>query len=263
MKNIDYTDEFLQRRKERQRKARKRRLVGWFIFIMILLLLVGVILSLTVFFPINKLTFTGSKVYSPSQIADASGIDMGDNLFAISKEKTLIKLKEKLPFIETVKLERAMPDTLKVTVTDAKKYACYEVDGKYYTVSQSGWVLEKTSEPSENIFLVKAKGVKCKVGKALEFESELTAEKINVISKYLTNENINIDYINVTNDVNLIVSVENRFEVEFGTDNFLEAKVKHLKTMINTMDESKSGKINLSMWNNQNRQATFVQNNTK
>ena len=81
MKNIDYTDEFLQRRKERQKKARKRRLVGWFIFVMILLLLVGVILSLTVFFPIAKLTFSGSDVYSSSQIADASGIDIGDNLF--------------------------------------------------------------------------------------------------------------------------------------------------------------------------------------
>ena len=263
MKNIDYTDEFLQRRKERQKKARKRRLVGWFIFVMILLLLVGVILSLTVFFPIAKLTFSGSDVYSSSQIADASGIDIGDNLFTVTTEGTLKTLKQKLPFIETVKLERTLPDTLKVIVTDAEKYACYEIDGKYYTVSKSGWVLEKTAEPSENIFLVKANGVKCKVGSALEFESNLTVEKIESITKYLTAEDISIDYINVTNDVNLAVKVENRFEVEFGTDNYLEAKVKHLKTMINTMEDGVSGKINLSMWNDQNRQATFVQNNTK
>ena len=263
MKNIDYTDEFLQRRKERQKKARKRRLVGWFIFVMILLLLVGVILSLTVFFPIVKLTFSGSAVYSSSQIADASGIDIGDNLFTVTTEGTLKTLKEKLPFIETVKLERTLPDTLKVTVTDAEKYACYEIDGKYYTVSKSGWVLEKTAEPSENIFLVKTNGVKCKVGSALEFESNLTVEKIEAITEYLTAEDISIDYINVTNDVNLIAKVENRFEVEFGTDNYLEAKVKHLKTMINTMEDGVSGKINLSMWNDRNRQATFVQNNTK
>jgi len=263
LKNIDYTDEFLLRRRERQKKAKKRRLIAWFIFIVILLLTVGVILSLTVLFPISKLSFSGSNVYNSSQIADASGIDVGDNLFMLSEKDTLNLLKAKLPFIETVEFERILPDTLKVKVTDAKKFACYKIDDKYYTVSNTGWVLEETSEQAENVFLVEADGVKCKVGTALEIENNSTKEKIDSLIKYLSDQDINIDYINVTNEVNLVAGVENRFVVEFGTDNLLEPKIKHLKTMMDSIEEGKSGRINLSMWNSQNRQGTFVQNNTK
>ena len=263
LKNIDYTDEFLRKRKERQRRARKRRLMTSFIFFIVLLLLVGVILSLTVFFPINILNVSGSKIYTSKQIADVCGIDLGDNLFTVSQKETLNKLKEKLPFIETVDLKRILPDTLEVTVTDAKKYACYEIDKKFYTVSKSGWVLEQTNKKAENVFSVIAKGVKCSVGQAIQFESEETKQQIERLIELLNNEKVNIDYINVKDNINLIAGVENRFEVEFGTENSLESKVKHLKSMIDNIEETKSGRINLSMWNSQNPQGTFVQNNTK
>ncbi len=262
MKNIDYTDEFLRKRKERQKRARKRRLIASFIFFLVLMLVVGVVLSLTVLFPINVLDFSGSKIYTAKQISDASGIDIGDNLFTVSKKDTLNKLKEKLPFIETVEFERTLPDTLNVKVTDAKKYACYEIDGKFYTVSKSGWVLEESEEKAENVFLVTANGVKCSVGQALQFESEETKQKIERLIEYLNQEKVNVDYINVTDNVNLIAGVETRFEVEFGTENSLDSKVKHLKSMIDNIEETKSGRINLSMWNSQNPQGTFVQNNT-
>ena len=263
MKNIDYTDEFLRKRKERQKRARKRRLIASFIFFIIFLLLVGVILSLTVLFPISKLNISGSKIYTSKQISDACGIDLGDNLFTVSQKDALDKLKEKLPFIETVKFERTLPDTLKITVTDAKKYACYEINGKFYTVSKSGWVLEKTKEKAENVFLVMAKGVKCNVGEQIEFEKEETKLQIECLVESLNQEKVNIDYINVTNNINLIAGVDSRFEVEFGTENSLDNKIKHFKSMIDNIEETKTGHIDLSVWNNQNKQGIFVENNTK
>lgn len=263
LKNIDYTDEFLRKRKERQKRARKRRLIASFTFFVVFLLLVGVILSLTVLFPINKLNISGSKIYTSEQISDACGIDLGDNLFTVSKKDTLNKLKEKLPFIETVEFKRTLPDTLKITVTDAKKYACYEIDGKFYTVSKGGWVLEKTSEKAENVFLVVANGVKCKVGESIKFKNQETKQQIELLVEALNQEKVSIDYINVTDNVNLIAGVDARFEVEFGTENSLDSKIKHLKSMIDNIEETKSGRINLSMWNKQNPQGTFVQNNTK
>ena len=190
LKNIDYTDEFLRKRKERQKRARKRRLVASFIFFIVFLLLVGVVLSLTVLFPISKINISGSKIYTSEQIADVCGIDLGDNLFTVSKKDTLNKLKEKLPFIETVEFERTLPDTLKITVTDAKKYACYEIDGKFYTVSKSGWVLEKTSKKAENVFLVTANGVKCSVGESIKFEKEETKQQIERLVESLNREKL-------------------------------------------------------------------------
>lgn len=262
MSKIDYTDEFLRKRKERQKKARKRRLIAWFIFIMFLLLAVGVVLSLTVLFPIKNISFSGSKIYTEQQIFDASGIKLEDNLFTVSKKDTLDKLREKLPFIETVEFKRTLPDTLNVTVSDAKKYACYQSGDKYYTVSHKGWVLEETEERTENVFLVIVEDIECSVGKELIYKNDKTKSLIDEIVNYLNSEEISIDYVDVSNELNLKVGVEARFEVEFGNDNFLESKIKHLNGMIDGIEENKSGTINLSMWNSQNRQGTFVQNNT-
>ena len=262
LKNIDYTDEFLRKRKERQRRIRKRRLIAWFIFFIIVSLTVGVILSLTVLFPIKKLQVSGSKIYSPEQITDVSGIDLGDNLFTVSSKDTLNNLRAKLPFIETVKFKRILPDTLKVSVSDAEKYACYKSGDKYYTVSAEGWVLEETSEPSENVFLIISKAAELTVGKAVRYKNENEKQKTEQIIEYLNAQKISIDYIDVSDDINLKAGVEGRFIAEFGTDSYLEAKIKHLKSMIETIEEGKSGRIVLSMWNPQNRQCTFVQNNT-
>ncbi len=120
LNKIDYTDEFLRKRKERQKRARKRRLIAWFIFFVIMLLTVGVILSLTVLFPIKSLSFKGSEIYTAEQLEAVSGIDIGDNIFNISQKSTLNKLKAELPFVENIKIERILPDTLKVTVSDAE-----------------------------------------------------------------------------------------------------------------------------------------------
>ena len=260
---LDYTDEFLRKRKERQKKKRKRRLIAWFVFLVISMVIVGVILSLTVLFPIKKLTFVGSKIYKPSQIEDVSGIDLEDNLFAISKTDTLNKLKKKLPFVEDIEFERTLPDTLNVKVTDAKRYACYSKNGEYYCVSKSGWVLEKTDTPPENIFLIYSQDAVLKVGNAIEFKKEKTKNQIDSIIKILKDNGLSVDYIDVTNSINLSAGVEGRFEVEFGTEVSIENKVKHLKSMIKQIEPDKTGKIDLSMWNSQKPEGTFVQNSTK
>ena len=58
-------------------------LIGFMLFI-VLLILVGVILSLTVLFPINNITAKGSSKYTAEQIISSSGIKTGDNLFISS-----------------------------------------------------------------------------------------------------------------------------------------------------------------------------------
>ena len=103
-----------------------------FSLLIVVLAAVGVILSLTVLFPINNITAKGSEKYTAEQIISSSGIKTGDNLFVSSVNTE--KLREKLPFIESVKLKRTLPDSITITVKDAEPYACYCSDGMYYTV---------------------------------------------------------------------------------------------------------------------------------
>ncbi|MBQ6825408.1 MAG: FtsQ-type POTRA domain-containing protein [Clostridia bacterium] len=258
MSNTRDRDEFLRKRAIRQRKQKRRRLITSFFVFIITAICVLITLCLTVFFPIENLTATGSKVYTNEEIIKVSGIKKGDNLFAINRSDVLNKLKQKLPYIETVKFDRDFPDSLKIKVTDADEYAVYNLNGKFYTVSRSGWVLEENSEKPNKIFEIRGVKAKCKVGAAIEFKDEKQNELIERIYNALKQNSLNIDYIDITNELELEVGVSKRFDVDLGTSNNIEEKVKHLEKMIENLDKNAEGSINLSMWTIDNPKAAFV-----
>ena len=131
MKNEPIRDEFLEKRKARQRKARKKRFITGLIALSITLMTTAAILCLTVFFPISKITATGSKIYTSEQIVENCGVKIGDNIFAFSRKKASNTLKTNLPFIEKVEFSLKLPDMLKIKVSDAKPYYCVAYNGAY------------------------------------------------------------------------------------------------------------------------------------
>ncbi len=259
MKKNVTQDEFLRKRAERQRKIRKRRLKIFFTLFVVFLLGLSVVLCLTVFFPIEQLTAKGSVLYKSEEIIKASEIELGDNLFALAEGRTLKKIKAELPYIESLEFKRTLPGSLSITVKDADEYASY-YDGKaYYTVSKSGWVLKKEYEPPENIFTVIGAKVSCKVGTEIVFEDEELRQLAEKIISSLSEEKLLINSVDVSDKLSIIVKVDNRFTVDLGTANYIPEKIRHLASMVENISEEKSGRINLSMWTNDNSQGTFVE----
>lgn len=263
MKKAQPKDEFLRKRMERQRRIRKRRLIIFFSFFIVFLLCVGVALSLTIFFPIEKLNIVGSKIYSAEEIENISGINIGDNLFAINKASLLSKLKSKLPYIDGVDIERKLPSTLIIKVKDADEYASFELEDKYYIVSKSGWVLNESDTVNESLILIKGADVKCKIGTEMKIINSEQEEQIIEIADVLSKTGINTNYIDITDPISLTLGVEERFTVELGSPNNLEEKIKQLASMIKSIDSNKSGKINLSMWTSANKKGTFIAENAQ
>lgn len=263
MKKTELNDEFLRKRKERQRKIKKRRLRIFSVFLIFMLITIAVILSLTVLFPIKNITSNGSKIYGEKDIVNSCGISVGDNLFSVSEKSVLQILKQKLPFVENVRFERVLPDTLKIKVTDAKEYACYKTDEKYYTVSKTGWTLAQYDEMPKNVILIVSDAVKCKVGSEVEFSAEDLHKTAQNIIDLLQKYDISINYVDLTDNIALSAMIEGRFIVNFGTSSDMEYKIKHLNSMIKEIGEKSTGKINLSMWSSQNTQGTFVETDIK
>ena len=228
-----------------------------------MLLCVAVVLTLTVFFPIEKINISGSVVYTAEQIEKNSGIEKGDNLFALSKSSVLSQLKQKLPYVENIKIKRELPGTLKIEVVDAEEFACYNFKNKYYVVSESGWVLNELKEKPENIFSVIGADVDCAVGSEIKFNNKKQKELTETITSALSKNGIKTDYVDISKTVDLTLGVEGRFTVSLGTSNDLEEKIAHLAGMIKEADPKIGGKINLSMWTSTNKKGTFVRENTQ
>lgn len=258
MKKKVENDEFLKRRKMRQRKIRKRRILIGTVVFLIFALVVTAILSVTVLFPIKTITAKEGKRYTSSQIIDASGIKIEDNFF--TSNINLDELRLKLPFIENFKIERKFPDTIKITVTEANEYAVVNCDGAYYSISRSWYVLEKYSEKPEELFEIKADKLKCSLGKKIEFSDEKIKTLTESIVDLSDKNNIKLNGVDVTDNLTISITVENRFEVNFGTSNSLENKFAHLGSMIKGIPSDEGGKINLSMWTANDPEGTFVSN---
>lgn len=254
-------DEFIKRRVARQKKIRKRRLRILFVVLVILALLIGAILSLTVFFKIKNVTATGSKLYKENKIIAACDISTEDNLFLISEEAVLKRVKSQLPYIETVKFKRTLPDTLNITVTDAEEFYTVLKNSKYYTVSRSGYVLKAEYKKNENLLSVNGADITAKIGEKIIYKTESDNQLIDEIIEILDNEKITLQSIDFSNRADIILEVDKRFKVRLGANINTQGKIKQLSAMIEKIPENEKGIINLSMWSLDNKKGTFVAEN--
>lgn len=248
-----------KRRKARQRKALRRRLKIFFSFLIVISIITLAIMCFTVFFPIKRINVSGSEIYSKSEIIKASGLTTDDNLFVVSEEKIEDAIRKKLPYIDSVKLKRHLPDAVILTVVDAKEYSCFKTDDGYFTVSESGYVLSQQNECPENVFEIITNGVKCTIGEQVEYKNSSEKELVSTLTDKLSKNEINIDKIDVSNLLSISISVENKFDVNLGTNEYMTEKIAHLKSMINSIGD-RSGEINLSMWTPENSQGSYVDN---
>ncbi len=130
--NMSKEEERALHRDERQREKQFRRRIFYPILVL-LVLVVGLVLSFTVFFHLNKVEVRGYSIYSESEVVSVSGVKDGDNLFLINRGKVKEHITEKLPYIGDVQVKIALPNKLIVTV--------YETSVKCAAESKSGFVL--------------------------------------------------------------------------------------------------------------------------
>lgn len=257
MKNETVNDEFTRKRKARQRKIRKRRIKIFIGFLVVALLITGAALSLTVLFPIDSITVTGSEKYTAEEILSAASIKKGDNLFTAKADAGAMA--KKLPYVQSVQTVRKLPGSLTLKVKDAAEYACYNSDGKYFTVSRSLHVLNRCDEPPENMLLILAGNVSCKVGEDVQYGDNKAGGLIEQIEKSAEEYSLTLNRIDITDELAISVKTEGRFVVNFGTSNGLDGKFAHLASMIKNIDAQKTGTVNLSMWSSSNTEGTFVE----
>ena len=132
------------RRENRQELERQksRRKAMWIILLVAIGVVIAVILSLTVFFKVTAVEVDASKSqYSAAQIRDASGIEEGDSLFLLDREKAAERISTKLPYTGEIVVKRSFPSKVKVFVEDSTVTAAVKYNDKYIVLNESNKVL--------------------------------------------------------------------------------------------------------------------------
>lgn len=131
----------------RRRNSNRRRRRGSFGFLYkmlsVLVICVAIIAALTLFFRVDAIQVSGQQRYTDEQVQAASGIQIGDNLFLLNKYDAAGRIVEELPYIEDTRINRNLPSTLVIEVTECGTPLAVVQDGYAWLVSSRGKIVDQ------------------------------------------------------------------------------------------------------------------------
>ena len=230
-----------QRPKMHEKKNKAKSLVIKIIAIIILFVGAGCFLCLSPMFRLENIVVENNEIVSADTISSLSKIELYKNIFLVDKKKA-IKNIEKNSYINSVKISRQLPNTVKITVEERKeKYLVEFAEGKYAIIDGQGYILAITNELKELPILVGVKTstedlINIKNNKARLWDEDL--RKLNVVASIMeTAKTYEIDSlitkidIAISTNIKLVLEGEQK-TVYLGAGNELNSKIQFLKEIL-------------------------------
>lgn len=123
----------------RRRRGRFRLLYK---FLAVMMVTGAVILACVVFFKINSIEVAGNVRYTQEEVIAASGIRPGDNLMMLSKSRIASAIRNQLPYVEGVSIQRVLPDRVVLRVTERMAAASVSSAEGRWLITAQGKLLE-------------------------------------------------------------------------------------------------------------------------
>ena len=237
---------------QRRRQTKIKRLISY-VVIALFVLIVLLVLSLTVLFPINEIDVEGSGHYPNEQIISASGLEMGENVIRCKVDKVSDSLAKALPYVDHAEVQRSLSGKVTITVTETTgKYAI--VYGEQCVIlNETGKVLEIASgeKAADYAVVLKATINNPVPGTTAELGGSVTLEKLLSLGDSLSAAGIDkVTLIDMTDMSNVVVTYDGRLKLQIGTLSALNRKLALAQRVIdreNELNPTQYGNINLTV----------------
>lgn len=221
-------------------KKRRRSYAGRIALVVTVLVvaLVGVVLSLTVFFKTKAVDVYGDSRYSSKEIIKAGNIELESNLIRLDSKKIAQRIETKLPYIENVTLVKKLPTTAVLNVTEAKVAGYVKTKEGYSILSTNGKVLEKTVELPQKmaeIIGIDAEGVK--VAGYVSDENGALASAKAIYEALGVGMSSGVTKMDVEDRINLEFVYRDRVTVILGSETDLKEKIRFVSKILNDPKE--------------------------
>ncbi len=172
--------------RERRHKSRSRRRRGRFgalyKFIAVVLVALAIVVACAVFFRVNQITVTGNYNYTEETIIEVSGIETGDNLVVLPKNKIASRILTGLPYIRSVTIQRQFPDGILLTVAEHQAAAAVSDGYSWWYISAQGKLLEEVDVPEQAMTISGLTAVSPRAGEKLTVEDSESTKLDHVLS---------------------------------------------------------------------------------
>jgi len=145
-------------------------------------LVLGLLLVILPLFRVQKIYVEGNSYCSTEEILQLSGIQVGDELFAVDAGKAANAIHRQLDsYLETVNVAGRFPGTVVITVVEEKNLMFTEFDGAYYSFNTNFTVLDRaeSADAFAGLLFVKLPEVThMAVGNRILFANNLFDEEV-------------------------------------------------------------------------------------
>ena len=233
-------DEIRSINKKKVKRRRKAKRLALLVALATIIMSVGVVLVLSVFFKINTISIKGDRIYSDQEIIAKSGIEIGDNLFRVSEEKLCESLGKALPYIQNVTVERKLPDTLIVNIKATREVAAFQYGAGFILVNADGKVLDRDATMlRDNVAVVSGGALKTALeGERVVIGTEKETEDFIALLNAMSVSGIkNITEINIAAKGEYELKYDDRITIKVGRIDNVETKLKRAVAALEKEDE--------------------------
>lgn len=242
-------------RVRRKRISYRRRLLMSYVLLFCLILAVGLILSLTIFFKIENIEIKGNTMYSCDEIIKKSSIKKGNNLFLSSLNKEKNHIQKEFPYIEKINITRKLPNKIVIEVEDSKMYYSIENNRKYILINRSGKVADICDENKEYL---QVKGVELAdiiIGEDAIFKDKTIEKNFkDLFSKLKKWDMSNINKIDFSDSANIMIDYKGYININLGFYEDIDYKIRTAQEIISgKLKEGERGILDLSSVSDDNK----------
>ena len=226
------------RRRNSSRHHKRGRFAFLYKMLSMLVICGAIIAALTLFFRVDTVEVTGQQRYTAEDIRTAAGVEAGDNLFLFNKYDMAGRIIAQLPYVEEIRINRKLPDTLVIQVRECAKPLAVVQGESAWLVSTRGKIVEQTEAAAAGEYGV-ISGCELltpSVGTRIALATEYTAQQESLFSLLGALENAGmlekVDGIRLDDLSTLYLDYDGRFTVKlpYGAD--YDFKLMALKTYL-------------------------------
>ena len=248
----------------RRGRYNRRRRSGRFSFVYKLLSFVLICaasaVALALFFKVDTVNIVGNRRYTQAEVLEASGIQMGDNLFLMNKNRVASAITDQLHYVETVQIRRKVPTTLELTITECTSPCAVKQDAKVWLISGEGKIVDCVAL-SQWLSYTQITGITMSdpvVGAQLQVPADqehIRQELINLLGQLETKGMLaDTQAIHLEDVSTIYLRYLDRFDVAFRWNADFDYKLEYLKAVVERLEVNETGTIDMT----QDGKASFI-----
>lgn len=234
-----------KKREEEARKAAERELrerrkkkggsnVVYYVMTAILAVIIFSILSVTVLFNADRIVIEGESDYSDEQIITASGLEGTENLVRLNTAGIPERILDKLVTLDSVKVDKVFPSTIKITVERSVPMAEFYYGGKNYVISHIGRVMQIDSSKADCMQILGYKPAESViVGGFITAEDPEQDKLIAEISAAVEKAEIdNITTVDISDSLSIVMTYDDRVVIHLGSILQIDEKMRIIRELV-------------------------------